>query len=108
MILNKEYAKGLNAVNELDKMINKDPLLEYYRYSFYSAMEDDVKSKECLLRLVKSMPDFQDGYIELILTYADEENYAEAKSLISRYKEKKEFDQDYLEMAIAGYPKLND
>lgn len=104
--MNKEYAKGLNAVNELDKMINKDPLLDYYRYLFYNVMEDDAKSKECLLRLVKNMPDFQEGYIELILTYAEEEKNREAKSLISQYKEKKEFDQKYLEMVIAGYPRL--
>lgn len=106
--MNKEYAKGLNAVNELDKMINKDPLLDYYRYLFYSTMNDDTQSKECLLRLVKNMPDFQDGYIELILTYADEEKNMEAKSLIRQYKEKKAFDQEYLSMAIAGYPGLKE
>ena len=43
--MRKKYDKALEAVNGLDKMINKDPILDYYRAFCYSLLEDDVNTE---------------------------------------------------------------
>ena len=61
----------LAAVNGLDSQINKDPLLDFYRYLSYNLLEDEEKGRVCLNRLLKNMPDFQKGYLELIAVELD-------------------------------------
>ena len=36
--MRKEYDKVMGAINAVDKMINKDPFLDYYRYLCYNVM----------------------------------------------------------------------
>ncbi|HQW44408.1 MAG TPA: hypothetical protein PLX74_09525 [Chitinophagaceae bacterium] len=101
-ILKKEYDKALNGVNKMDSMINKDPFLDYYRYLIYNLKEDKVNSKICIERLVKNMPDFEDGMMELIATYIEENNETAAKQWIEKYKQKSSFDQERLATFIDG------
>jgi tetratricopeptide (TPR) repeat protein len=103
-ILRKDYPKALNAVNDLDKMLDKDPLLDYHRAMCYSLMKDDAKRTEHLERLVKNIPDFQDGILELLADYLETGEFEKAKPLIDRYKTKSEFDQETLDLLMTGYP----
>jgi tetratricopeptide (TPR) repeat protein len=106
-VIHEEYDKALAAVNQLDKQINTDPFLDYYRYLCYNLMKDDVKSKESIERLVKNQPDFASGVLELIVTYLDNHEYEKAKPFIDQYKMRKSFDQAPLRELLDLYPDYN-
>ncbi len=103
-ILRKEYTKALTAVNTLDKMIDKDPLLDFYRAMCYTLMKDDNKRIEHLERLVKNLPDFEDGILELLVDYLDRNEFEKARPLIERYKLTSSFDQERLTSLLELYP----
>jgi tetratricopeptide (TPR) repeat protein len=107
-ILRKDYDKALNAVNELDKMIDKDPLLDFHRAMCYTLMKDDVKRVECLERLIKNLPDFENGIAELLVDYLEASQFEKAKPLVDRFKSKSEFDQSTLTMLLNQYPGYNE
>ena len=89
--------------NSLDSQINKDPLLDYYRYLSYNLLLDNANAKTCLLRLLKNIPEFQKGYQELIAVELEGNNKNEADSLIKIYRGKTKFNQEELDNIIAYY-----
>jgi hypothetical protein len=101
--MQKEYEKLLGAVNALDSQINKDPLLDYHRYLSYNLLKQDDKGRECLIRLLGNMPDFQKGYLEYIATELQAGNKKTADSLIIIYQNKSKFDQQQLNSLITYY-----
>jgi tetratricopeptide (TPR) repeat protein len=107
-ILRKDYDKALNAVNELDKMIDKDPLLDFHRAMCYTLKKDDVKRVACLERLIKNLPDFEDGISELLVDYFETGQFEKAKPLVDRFKNKSDFDQSTLTMLLNKYPGYNE
>lgn len=94
--LQKDYVKMLAAINALDSQINKDPLLDFYRYVSYDLLKDKQNARLYLTRLVKNMPDFQKGVQELIAVDLKDKNKAEADSLITIYRKKTRFNQQEL------------
>lgn len=106
-ILRKDYAKALHAVNELDKMIDKDPLLDFYRAVCYKLMGDYAKKTECLERLVKNIPDMEEGILELIADYLAKEEFEKAKPLVDKYRNTSSFDQSTLTTFLSYYPGYN-
>jgi tetratricopeptide (TPR) repeat protein len=107
-ILRKDYDKALNAVNELDKMIDKDPMLDFHRAMCYTLMKDDVKRVECLERLIKNLPDFEDGILELLVDYLETSQFEKAKPLVDGFKNKSEFNQSTLITLLDQYPGYNE
>jgi hypothetical protein len=107
-IIRKDYDKALNAVNELDKMIDKDPLLDFHRAMCYTLMKDDEKRVECLERLIKNLPDFEEGILELLADYLETNQFEKAKPLVDRFKNKSEFNQATLTMLLNQYPGYNE
>ena len=103
-ILRKDYGKALAAVEDLDKMIDKDPLLDFHRAMCYTLLKNEPKRREYLERLVKNLPDFEDGVLELITDYLKSNQYEKAKPLIDRYKNNSEFNQSALTMVLYLYP----
>jgi hypothetical protein len=101
--LQKDYTGMLGAINSLDSQINKDPLLDYHRYLSYELLGDTTNSMLCLRRLVKNMPDFQKGVIELIAVNLKYNNKMEADALIALYRKKTIFDQAKLDNIISYY-----
>lgn len=101
--LQKDYEKMLGAVNALDSQINKDPLLDYYRYLSYKLLVKEDSGKICLDRLVKNMPDFQSGYIELIKADLSAGATKQSDSLIAIYRSKPKFDQKELTSIVSLY-----
>ena len=101
--LQKDYVKMLGAINSLDSQINKDPLLDYYRYLSYNLLLENANAKTCLLRLLKNIPEFQKGYQELIAVELEGNNKNEADSLIKIYRGKTKFNQEELDNIIAYY-----
>jgi hypothetical protein len=101
--IQKDYVKMLGAVNALDTQINTDPLLDYYRYLSYKLLLKQDSGIICLNRLVKNMPDFQSGYIELISAKLQEGLTAQADSLIKVYRSKPAFNQQDLNELVSLY-----
>ena len=101
--LQKDYVKMLAAVNALDSQINKDPLMDFYRYLSYNLLEDEANGRICLNRLLKNMPDFQKGYMELIAVELDAKNKKVSDSLIVVYRKKPKFDQEALTSMLEYY-----
>jgi tetratricopeptide (TPR) repeat protein len=95
-ILKKEYDKALNAVNEMDKMINKDPFLDYYRYLIYNLQEDSSHARTSIETLMKNMPVFEDGMLEIIAVYIEDKNTSQADKWIKEYRMHSAFDQSKL------------
>lgn len=104
-VMKKQYDKALYSVNEMDKMINKDPFLDYYRGLLYKLMEKKDSSKASVVQLMNNMPDFEDGMLELIAVYLDEDNKEEADKWIKKYRRHSSFDQQTLTsvLMLSGY-----
>ena len=102
--LRKEYPKVLSAIDAVDKMINKDPFLDYYRYLCYTVMGEDAVAKEHLLRVARQYPRFPDAQIELAATYILEEKMDSARLIVRNYKQRKSFPQEKLDDLLAAYP----
>lgn len=101
--LQKDYIKMLAAVNALDAQINKDPLLDFYRYISYKLLEDKENARLYLNRLVKNKPDFQKGLLELIRVEMDSKNKTVADSLVAVYRKKTKFNQHNLNDLLSFY-----
>jgi len=107
-IIKKQYDQALHSVNEMDRMINKDPFLDYYRYLIYNLKQRDDSAKMSIERLMTNMPDFEDGMIELIALYIEEKNKPEADKWIKEFRLHSSFDQETLELILTtkGYYNL--
>ena len=101
--LQKDYVKMLAAVNALDAQINKDPLLDFYRYVSYKLLEDKENARLYLNRLVKNKPEFQKGLLELITVELDRKNKPVADSLVAIYRKKTKFNQEELNDLLGFY-----
>ncbi|HRG81999.1 MAG TPA: hypothetical protein PLO99_05745 [Chitinophagaceae bacterium] len=102
--MRKEYDKVLGAINAVDKMINKDPFLDYYRYLCYNVMENPVKAKEHLLLVTTNYPAFADAQLELAATYLEENNTDSARMVVKSYRQRKSFPQTRMDELLNAYP----
>ena len=102
--LKKEYSKVLDAINAVDRMIDKDPFLDYYRYLCYNIMEDEAKAKEHLLRVCRNYPKFPDARLELVATYLNEDKPDSARIQVKEYRLIKTFPQSRLDNLLGAYP----
>ena len=99
-IMKKEYDKALQSVNKMDEMINKDPFLDYYRYLISTLLNDKSNAKKYLIQVTNNFPDFEEGLLELIITYREDGETQKADSLIKEYRIHSGFDQESLKMVI--------
>lgn len=102
--IRKEYDKVLDAINAVDRMIDKDPFLDYYRYLCHNIMKNDTKAKEHLLLVARNYPKFPDAQLELAATYIEEEKHDSARMIVRDYKLRKSFPQERLDDLLAAYP----
>lgn len=102
--LKKEYGKVLDAINAVDRMIDKDPFLDYYRYLCYNVMEDEARAKEHLLKVCRNFPKFPDARLELVATYLGENNEDSARLQVKDYRLIKTFPQTRMDNLLANFP----
>jgi tetratricopeptide (TPR) repeat protein len=105
-LLKKKYDEALACVNRLDKRINTDPYLDFYRGMFYNLMDKKAEAQQSLERLYKNLPDFSQGAIELCTYYLDKNEYEKAVGIINKVKQNRDFDEAHLENLYLLYPKL--
>jgi tetratricopeptide (TPR) repeat protein len=104
--LQKEYAKGLGAVNKLDSLLGKDPFLDFYRGIFYGLGSEKEKSISCYEKVYKYDPSLRSNTKALIVAYASNKQNDKAKAVISEYKKTAAFHQEDLDNMYAKFPDL--
>ncbi len=109
--LKGEYSKVLSSVDQLDKLAQGDPLLDYYRGLCYKQMGEDEKYRAAIEKVYQYKPEFQDGAIELIAIYLDLKEQAKAKEIVAAYRKSFSLDQqvltDYLDKVDAPKDIIN-
>ena len=103
-LIRNEYDKAIEAINRLDKEVGHDPILDFHRAMCYKLEGDGPKSRECLERLVKNMPEREEAYLELIKSYLAIGEYEKVKPLVIQFKKMGAFDQPKLNMLLERYP----
>jgi len=96
-ILRKEYGKAIESINEVDRLINTDPFLDYMRALMYNLMEKPAEARAHLENLYRNMPHFDAGALELIANYVDAGDDSKARILIKEYEMNKDYDQSLLD-----------
>lgn len=104
--LKKKYDEALACVNRLDKQINADPFLDYYRGLIYNLMGKKTQAQQSLEKLYKNMPDFSQGALELSTYYMDKNDYEKAADIINKVKQNRDYRQASVENLKLLYPKL--
>jgi len=100
----KKYAKAIEAIDKLDAALDKDPILDYHRSLIYKTMGDMEEQKKSLDRLVKNMPNFESGALEMVTYYLDKDDNTNAGIAIADFKMHKDFDIETLDAIIEQYP----
>jgi predicted Zn-dependent protease len=102
----KQYEEALACINRLDKRIDTDPFLDYYRSLIYNAMNKKAEAQQILEKLYKNLPDFSTGAMELSTYYMDKNEYEKAVGIINKVKQNRDFDKAQLENLYLLYPRL--
>jgi len=104
----KDYTRALNAVDILDRSINKDPFLDYYRGLIYNTNNDKEKAMAHFEKAAAGLPGFADTYAELIVLAADAGDKEKAKTYFKKYDSMKEKNPDVLAYYREAYPFLEE
>lgn len=100
----EDYKNALQNVNRLDSIINRDPMLDYYRAIIYQKLGDQPNRKKSLEQLHQSLPDFVDGNLNLISYYLETEDNEKAASLTEKLIRAKKIKATDLEDLFLQYP----
>lgn len=105
-VLQKDYPSALNAVNNLDSALKKDPFLDYYRGLIYKLMADPTQSRTCLERLHQNMPKFGKGTVELLANFADNGHPDSAAMLVHEAEADSNITAEQLQAIETAYPTI--
>lgn len=106
--LQKKYNEALACVERLDKRINTDPMLDYYRGLIYNLLNKKEEAEKTYERLYKNMPEFSAGAVELSTYYMDKGEYEKAATLLKKIKTNKDYDESMLSNLYILYPKMSE
>jgi hypothetical protein len=104
--LAKEYDKALGSIDQLDKQINTDPFLDYYRGLVYKTQGKQANALQAMERLYKNLPTFSSGGVELATYYMDAGQYEKAVGILKKVKQNKDYNEGTFGNIYLLYPKL--
>jgi hypothetical protein len=105
-IIKKEIPKAMAAIDNLDKYINSDPFLDYFRALISNIANNTTDARTYLERLYKNYPGFDSGVLELINNYIQAGMNEKANSLIKVYEQNENFDQESLKLYLYTQPQF--
>lgn len=105
-IIQKKYDQALQSINNLDKQLGTDPLLDLQRGSLYYQAGKSDSAIIVLERLTKNMPGFEDGYSQLIQIYALSGNEDKAIALFKQAKEENLIKSKTVQLLEENYPEI--
>ena len=105
-IINKEIPKAMASIDKLDRFINTDPFLDYFRAFICNIDDNSGEARKYLERLYKNYPEFDSGVLELIANYIQAGMNEKANSLIAVYEKNENFDQQSLKLYLYTQPQF--
>jgi len=103
-VLTGEYTKLREAIDELDKQLGTDPILDLHRGNSYLLEDNKKEFRTHIERLVKNMPDFPDGLYQMAYLELEANEFEKAKPYIDKLKAMPRYDQEALHTLVEGYP----
>ncbi len=78
------YQAALNNIDKLDETVQNDPMLDIIRANVYYELGNATDAEICLNRLIESMPEYENGYINLLGLYLEEKEFIKATQLLDK------------------------
>ena len=104
--LRKEYDKGLEAIDKMDKLIGGDKMLDLYRGNFYKLQGKKAESIVCYEKVYRYDPTLAANVQFLVTGYEETGEKARAKTVFTDFKKTKAFhDADFSDL-LSKYPDL--
>lgn len=105
---NKETTKGLEVINKLDSLINKDPLLDYFRGNFY-LLDDKVENANAAFEKVFAYdPSIGLNMQNLVLTNLALDKKDAAKAVVAAYRKVPGFNTKLIDELYQEAPELKE
>ena len=80
----KKYAKALECVDRLDKLIGGDAHLDYLRAEFYERLGDTEKSRQAANRVINREPELLEPYFFLLASLTRKHQFPAGISVLNR------------------------
>lgn len=90
-----EYARTHRIIDDIDKMM-QDPFLNFFHALIYKQSGDTTAAISALERMKPTVPDFEDGALELLALYVARGEVAKGNAAIREYKANPKYKQAYL------------
>ncbi len=104
--LRKEYDKGLECLDKLDKVVGGDTLLDYYRANFYTAMNKKAEALSCYENVYRYDPTLKANVLRLTAAYAAADQKDKARKVIAAYMQTPGYHIGDLNPLYERYPDL--
>jgi tetratricopeptide (TPR) repeat protein len=105
---NKEIIKGMEVINKLDSLINKDPLLDYFRGNFY-LLDNKLEDANGVFEKVFAYdPSIGLNMQNLVLTNLALDKKDAAKAVVAAYKKVRDFNTKLIDELYQEAPELKD
>jgi predicted Zn-dependent protease len=104
--MQKEYAKGISAIDKLDKVIGGDPLLDYYRGNIYNLMNKQAEATACYEKVYRYDPTLKANVLKLAGQYAASNEKEKAQKIIAAYMQTPAYHIGDLNALYEQYPGL--
>lgn len=104
--MKKEYGKGIDAINKLNKVVGGDPFLDYYRGNIYTLMNKPADAISCYEKVFKYDPTIKINVLKLIGQYAASNQKDKAKKVIAAYMQTPTYHSGDLNTVYDQYPDL--
>jgi len=104
--LQKEFDKGLAAVDKLARVVGGDPLLDFFRGNFYTLMGKNAESLHCYENVYQYDPGIKINSVKLASVYAAANQNDKAKAVIAGYMNTASYHPGDLNALYDKYPDL--
>jgi hypothetical protein len=104
--MQKEYAKGISAIDKLDKVVGGDPFLDYYRGNIYRLMNKQAEATACYEKVYRYDPTLKVNVLKLAGQYAAAEEKEKAQKIIATYMQTPGYHIGDLNTLYDQYPGL--
>lgn len=104
--INRQFGLALESVENIDRLVGKDPLLDLYRGSIAFANGDTTKSIYYLTSLIDTLPDFTQGYLKLLDVEIISLRFAEAVEVLNRITNRFAISKQELQLSLTNYTRF--
>ena len=80
--LKGQYVKALQALDQLDEHVGKDPILNLYRGNIYFTIGDATSAISCFRQVTIDVPEFELGHLGLLNSLVEGYRYNEALEIL--------------------------